>query len=221
MIDRVPSLLIVDDIAANREVLARRFQRRGFQITEADCGRRALELVDQRELRHRVLDVMMPDLSGLEVLKRIRERYSATALPVIMMTAKSAGTDVAEALEAGANDYVTKPVDFVVALARTNTQLALRRAEEASRRANEALDGMNRQLEQRIAERTAELVRSNEQLKAEIIERERSQAEAALSRPSRSADRSRQPHLPAAAPQSGAGAGAADRGVPRHSFHRS
>ena len=71
----------------------------------------------------------MPDLSGLEVLRRIREHYSAAALPVIMITAKSAGTDVAEALEAGANDYVTKPVDFVVALARTNTQLALRRAE--------------------------------------------------------------------------------------------
>ena len=178
MTDRVPSLLIVDDIAGNREVLARRFQRREFENTEADCGRRALELVDQRAFDTVLLDVMMPDLSGLEVLRRIRERHSATALPVIMTTAKSAGTDVAEALKAGANDYVTKPVDFVVALARTNTQLALRRAVAASRRANEALDGMNRQLKQRIAERTAELVRSNEQLKAEIVERERSQAEA-------------------------------------------
>ena len=59
-----------------------------------------------------LLDVMMPDLSGLDVLKVIREKYSTIALPVIMVTAKSEGIDVAEALAAGANDYVTKPVDF-------------------------------------------------------------------------------------------------------------
>jgi diguanylate cyclase (GGDEF)-like protein len=178
MVDRAPSLLIVDDIAANRSILARRFQRRGFEITEADCGRRALELLDRQSFDLVLLDVMMPDLSGLDVLRLIRERHSAIALPVIMVTAKSEGTDIAEALEAGANDYVTKPVDFVVALARTNTQLALKRAEEASRCANEALEEMNKKLEERITERTGELVRSNEQLKAEIMERERSQAEA-------------------------------------------
>jgi diguanylate cyclase (GGDEF)-like protein len=178
MVDRAPSLLIVDDIAANREILARRFLRRGFQITEADCGRRALELVEQQSFDVVLLDVMMPDLGGLDVLKAIRNKHSNIALPVIMVTAKSEGTDVAEALAAGANDYVTKPVDFVVALARTNTQLALKRAEEASRRANEALEEMNKLLEQRISERTAELVHSNEHLKAEIMERERSQAEA-------------------------------------------
>lgn len=178
MADRAPSLLIVDDIAANRAILARRFERRGFHITEADCGGKALELVERESFDVMLLDVMMPDLSGLEVLKRIRERHSAVALPVIMCTAKSEGSDVAEALAAGANDYVTKPVDFVVALARTNTQVALKRAEEASRRANEALEEMNRMLEHRICERTEQLVRSNEQLKAEIMERERSQAEA-------------------------------------------
>jgi diguanylate cyclase (GGDEF)-like protein len=177
MVDRSPSLLIVDDVAANRAVLARRFAPRGFDVTEADSGQRALELLDQHRFDVVLLDVMMPDLSGLEVLKRIRERRSPTELPVIMVTAKSQGSDVAEALTAGANDYVTKPIDFVVTLARTNTQIALKRAEEASQRAHDALKEVNGNLEQRIAERTTELVQSNEQLKAEITARERSQAE--------------------------------------------
>ena len=177
MSDRAPSLLIVDDIEANRSILVRRFKHRGFQTVEANCGARALALLDDHSFDVVLLDVMMPDMNGLEVLKRIRERYSAAALPVIMVTAKSEGTDVAQALEAGANDYITKPVDFVVALARTKTQLALKRAEEASHLATEALREMNENLEQRVLERTTELVNANEKLKSEILRREQSEAE--------------------------------------------
>jgi len=177
MSERAPSLLIVDDIDANRAILARRFERRGFETAEANCGQRALELLDQKAFDIVLLDVMMPDLDGLQVLKRIRERYSPASLPVIMVTAKAEGTDLAQALEAGANDYVTKPVDFVVALARTKTQLALKRAEEASQRAKADLRGANEKLEQRVLERTAELVTANEKLKDEIVKREQSEAE--------------------------------------------
>jgi diguanylate cyclase (GGDEF)-like protein len=94
-----------------------------------------------------------------------------------MVTGKSQGEDVAEALAAGANDYVTKPVDFVVALARTNAQLGRKRAEDAVRKANESLRRMNESLEQRVAERTNELERANQDLRNEIAERERSEAE--------------------------------------------
>jgi diguanylate cyclase (GGDEF)-like protein len=177
MSDRAPVLLIVDDIEANRAILARRFQHRGFLTVEADCGARALELLDQQSFDVVLLDVMMPDLDGLEVLRRIRQRFSAAVLPVIMVTAKSEGVDIAEALEAGASDYITKPVDFVVALARTKTQLALKRAEEASSRAQEALHNANEQLEERVLERTAELEKANTQLKTEILQREQSEAE--------------------------------------------
>ncbi len=98
-------------------------------------------------------------------------------LPVIMVTAKADGSDVAESLEAGANDYITKPVDFIAALARIKTQLDRKRAKDELDQANDALQALNGTLEQRIAERMAELVQTNEALKKEIAERERSQAE--------------------------------------------
>ena len=76
-----------------------------------------------------LLDVMMPDMNGTEVLRRIREKFSASLLPVIMVTPNSQAEDVIEAMKIGANDYVTKPVDFSIALARVNNQVARRRAE--------------------------------------------------------------------------------------------
>jgi diguanylate cyclase (GGDEF)-like protein len=171
-----PRLLIVDDIADNRAILARRFQRRGFDITEAEDGHRALALIKENSYDLVFLDVMMPDIDGLEVLKRIREQHSQVSLPVIMVTAKSQSEDIVHALELGANDYLTKPVDFAVALARANTQVGRKRAEEEVRQANEALREANNDLERRVAERTAKLVSANNQLQREIADRERSEA---------------------------------------------
>jgi diguanylate cyclase (GGDEF)-like protein len=178
MEERKPELLIVDDIAMNRDVLRRRFERQGFQITEADGGRRAVELTRERPFDLVMLDVNMPDLDGIQVLKEIRQHSATASLPVIMVTGKSESASVAEAFTAGANDYVTKPVDFLVALTRTNVQLGLKRAEQAARDANETLSQINRELEQRVAHRTNELLRVNENLRNEIAERERSEAQA-------------------------------------------
>jgi len=175
--DSKPTVLIVDDIADNRAVLARRLGRQGFLTVEADCGEHALDLIGSDHFDLVLLDVMMPGLNGVEVLKRIREQHAPMQLPVIMVTAKADGSDVAESLEAGANDYITKPVDFVAALARIKTQLERKRAKDELEQANNALQALNGSLEQRIAERMAELVETNEALKKEIAERERSQAE--------------------------------------------
>jgi signal transduction histidine kinase len=163
-------ILIVDDIADNRTILGRRFERRGFAIAEADSGRGALELIDADGFDVVLLDVMMPDMNGLEVLRRIREKHSDVQLPVIMVTGKTESQDIVEALTAGANDYITKPVDFAVALARVKTQVGRRRAEEHVRLANEALSRANEDLERRIAERTVELVETNEQLRVAMGE---------------------------------------------------
>jgi signal transduction histidine kinase len=150
-------LLIIDDVFDNRAVLGRRFERRGFEVSEADSGTRGLEMIASESFDIVLLDWMMPDLEGIEVLRRIRETHSDVALPVIMVTAKTQSEDIVQALGAGANDYITKPVDFAVALARVQTQVGRKRAEEKVLAANEALSRANEGLEQLVAERTGEL----------------------------------------------------------------
>ncbi len=165
-----PRLLVVDDIADNRIILSRRLVRRGFEVVEAQGGRAALELIAQQPFDLVLLDIMMPDMDGIEVLKTIRQSYSPSTLPVIMVTANGQSADTAKALTLGANDYVTKPVDFPVALARIEAQVARKRAEEALRQTNE-------QLEHRVETRTAELSQVNAKLANEIVERRRSEAQ--------------------------------------------
>jgi signal transduction histidine kinase len=163
-------ILIVDDVADNRAILGRRFQRRGFEVAEAESGLAALAAIDAGPFDLVLLDVMMPQMNGIEALRRIRERFSALELPVIMVTGKSDSHDIVEALSQGANDYITKPVDFAVALARVTTQVGRRRAEEHVRRANLALSEANRDLELRIAARTVELTQSNADLRVAMSE---------------------------------------------------
>jgi serine/threonine protein kinase/ActR/RegA family two-component response regulator len=125
---REAALLVVDDNKDNQEVLAHRLRRIGYQVTTADSGREALALIEQRPFDLVLLDVMMPEMDGLEVLGAIRESRSMIDLPVILVTARVQSGDVTAALQMGANDYVTKPLNFPVALARINNQLAMRRA---------------------------------------------------------------------------------------------
>jgi len=124
-----PHLLVVDDVADNRSILTRRLQRFGFDVSEADSGLAALELIEKGSFDLVLLDIMMPGIDGLETLRRIRKRKSASTLPIIMVTAKAESGNIVEAFELGANDYVTKPVDLAVAMARLNTQLVRVRAE--------------------------------------------------------------------------------------------
>lgn len=168
-------LLIVDDVLENRDLLGRRFSRRGFEIVEADCGKRALELVEIEPFDIVLLDMMMPEMDGFEVLERIRLQFSASELPVLMVTAKTQSEDIVGALQRGANDYITKPVDFAVALARVNAQIERKRAEEEVIKSNHALQRMNVELEARVKERTGRLMEINQQLKSEIAQRQASE----------------------------------------------
>jgi diguanylate cyclase (GGDEF)-like protein len=146
-------LLVVDDIEDNRILLSRRFSRHGYLIAEADSGPAALDLIAQQEFDLVLLDVMMPGLNGIDVLRQIRASHSPDTLPVIMVTAKAANIDIVEALELGANDYITKPVDFSVAFARAQTQLTRKQSKQALDRSLGALEKTNRRLEREIAER--------------------------------------------------------------------
>lgn len=168
--EKKPRLLIVDDVSDNRAILLRRFERRGFEVIEADGGAKALELIASQPFDIVLLDVMMPDVDGIQVLAQARKMFSPAELPIIMVTAKSQSEDIVGALELQANDYVTKPVDFSIALARVNVQLERKRA-------SEALTEAKMLLEERVEQRTSELVEINRKLEGEIKQRQRSEAE--------------------------------------------
>jgi sigma-B regulation protein RsbU (phosphoserine phosphatase) len=140
------AVLIVDDEELNRDGLARRLQRHNCEVITAQSGREAIELLGGRRFDLVLLDIMMPGMNGLEVLKFLRRVDSLVDLPIIMVTAKGESEDMVEAFELGANDYVTKPLDFPVVLARIRTQLALRRAVAQVKELEGKLDAHNQEL---------------------------------------------------------------------------
>ena len=132
-------VLLVDDNQDNLGLLARRLQRRGYLVSQATNGREALQHLRGQAADLVVLDIMMPDMDGIEVLKRVRSDPQLATLPVIMATAKAATQDMVQALEQGADDYVTKPIDFEVLLARIRAVMRRRVPTVSNRRSADAL----------------------------------------------------------------------------------
>jgi signal transduction histidine kinase len=141
-------LLIVDDEENNRDMLSRRLVRNGYDALCAPSGLDCVAMLEREVVDLVLLDIQMPKMSGLDVLKAIRGRWNSNQLPVIMLTAKSQSEDIVEALDLGANDYITKPIDLAVALARiriqTNRKQVERHAELVA--ANEKLRAVNAEL---------------------------------------------------------------------------
>jgi len=131
------NILLVDDEALNRDMLSRRLRHQGFHVETAEDGSSALAAIQARPPDLVLLDIMMPGTTGLEVLQTLRATYAPDQLPVLMVTALQDGNKVVEALSLGANDYITKPVDFPVALARIQGQLARQAAGNQLRRSEE------------------------------------------------------------------------------------
>lgn len=130
-------VLIVDDNGMNRDMLARRLERKGYDVIVAASAHEAIQRVKAERLDLILLDIEMPEVTGLEALVAIRELYSANELPIIMVTARNQSEDIVKALNIGANDYLTKPVDFAVALARIGTQLSHKHAQEGLKESEE------------------------------------------------------------------------------------
>ncbi|HEX2879041.1 MAG TPA: protein kinase, partial [Polyangiaceae bacterium] len=123
MTEQSKRILVVDDNEMNTDLLKRRLERRGFLVVVAHSGKEALRIIDQQPIDMVLLDVMMPEMTGTEVLQAIRITRSPNVLPVIMATAKSDNVDVVDALDKGANDYVIKPIEIEVLLARMRVHL--------------------------------------------------------------------------------------------------
>jgi len=136
VVDIPGRILVVDDNEMNRDMLSRRLGKKGYAVEVADGGARAMEMIQSSSFDLVLLDIMMPEVDGYEVLAKVRERHGPSDLPIIMATARTESVDVVKALRMGANDYVTKPFDFPVVLARVRTQVALKRSQDALARAN-------------------------------------------------------------------------------------
>ena len=124
-------LLVIDDDEEMRNMLARRLTRRGFTVATASDAMEGLQTILKEPIELVLLDHMMPGIDGLEALKLLRHKYSATMFPVIMVTARKDADHMANALELGANAYVTKPVDFPALVGQIESHLSQRQSEEA------------------------------------------------------------------------------------------
>jgi two-component system sensor histidine kinase/response regulator len=118
-----PSILVVDDQPINVQLLRRKLEREGIRVVSAYSGTEALELVQQNKPDLILLDVMMPDMDGIEVCERLQADEDLRGIPVIFITARSNKESKLEGLNVGAVDYITKPIDLDETLARVQTQL--------------------------------------------------------------------------------------------------
>ena len=118
-----PSILVVDDQPINVQLLKRKLEREGIRITAAYNGLEALDFVKKEKPDLILLDVMMPDMDGIEVCQRLQANDETRGIPVIFITARTAKESKLEGLNVGAVDYITKPIDLDETLARVQTQL--------------------------------------------------------------------------------------------------
>jgi class 3 adenylate cyclase len=126
-------ILVVDDMETNRDLLSRRLSREGHEVTTAEGGRRALELMKAEEFDLVLLDLMMPEMNGFEVLARLKADARLYQVPVIMISALDEMDSVVRCIEAGAEDYLPKPFNPVLLKARISASLEKKQWRERER----------------------------------------------------------------------------------------
>ena len=150
---RTPArILVVDDVADNVEILRMRLSSLGYEVVVASDGEQALAQAREALPDLILLDIMMPKVDGLEVVKRLKADKSLPFIPVILVTAKAAPKDVAAGLDAGGDDYLTKPIDHGAMLARVRAMLRIKAL-------HDEVQALNRDLEAKVQEQVEELSR--------------------------------------------------------------
>ncbi|MEP6621880.1 MAG: diguanylate cyclase [bacterium] len=139
-------ILIVDDHEDNIEVLKVRLESWGYLTLAADNGPTAISMVTENSPDLILLDVMMPEMSGIEVARIIKGNEALPFIPIIMQTALDSTDDKVEGLEAGADDYITKPIDFAELKARVRSMLRIKRLQESLKEREKELLEVNQQL---------------------------------------------------------------------------
>jgi diguanylate cyclase (GGDEF)-like protein len=139
-------ILVVDDVPDNVDILDARLSSRGYLVVTATNGQEALDRV-HGEAPHLILcDVMMPVIDGFEVSRRIKSDTSLPFIPIILVTAKDTAEDIVEGLEAGADDYISKPYNFKELEARVRAMLRIKRLQDELDQKNRELEVANKRL---------------------------------------------------------------------------
>jgi len=161
-----PLILVVDDNPANVDILDTRLKSRGYEVITATDGEAALMRTSEALPDLVLLDIMMPKIDGLEVCRRLKADASLPFIPVIMVTAKADTKDIVAGLEAGADDYLTKPIDQSALIARVRSMLRIKALHDTveSQKSElaahaEKLADWNRTLETRVGEQVSEIER--------------------------------------------------------------
>src|SRR5947209_12772223 len=150
-------ILVVDDNEANRDILDARLRAHGYDVLQAADGEDALKATYEHLPDLILLDIMMPKIDGIEVCRRIKSDTTLPFTPIILVTAKSDGRDVVAGLEAGADEYLTKPLDQPALVARVKSALRIKQLCDQVQKQAVDLASWNRSLEQRVAEQLAEI----------------------------------------------------------------
>jgi adenylate cyclase len=152
-------ILVVDDIPENVRLLEAVLAARGYDVVSASDGPATLELVESENPDLVLLDVVMPQMDGYAVCRRLREREETAVLPVIMVTS-SAGPEKTQAIEAGADDFIPKPLNHHELLTRVRSLLRIKRYHDTIKAQAAELLELNRTLEERVRQQVEELERT-------------------------------------------------------------
>ncbi len=147
-----PRILIVDDNETNRDILMTRLSLHGYDLRQACDGEEALAAAKELLPDLILLDIMMPKIDGIEVCRRLKNDASLPFMPIILTTAKADSKDVVNGLEAGADEYLTKPIDQVALVARVKSVLRLKAL-------HDQVHELNKGLEQRVSDQLGEIER--------------------------------------------------------------
>ena len=152
-------ILVVDDNQANRDILDARLTAQGYGLLQAADGETAIAAVKEHTPDLILLDVMMPKLDGIEVCRALKSDATLPFIPIVLVTAKANSKDIVAGLDAGADEYLTKPVDQAALVARVRSMLRVKALHDRMDAQAKELAKWNRTLEERLAAQLAEIER--------------------------------------------------------------
>jgi len=158
-VNNPPRILIVDDNETNRDILDARLKTQGYELLQAADGEEALAAARQHLPDLILLDVMMPKIDGIEVCRQLKSDANLPFMPIILVTAKADSRDVVAGLDAGADEYLTKPIDQAALVARVRSVLRIKALHDQTQAQAADLATWNRTLEQRVNDQLSEIER--------------------------------------------------------------